>query len=277
MSSSLVPEEINRFLADVHRNRNGTSRYRTSDTTVPFVAPPGQYYASEILLSETGSRGRGAGVRRPTSKGSSATEWTTVFDDTDGYSVYSASTAPLPYGPEPLHLRRPPVTDTIPSWLPCEFRRLSGCQENFGLDETDEWIEHITSDHLAGECPMYSICWFCDDARFASASAHAVDKVKAFRARMYHVANHFRNGMVAADIRPDFWYLDHLHLRGLIDERAFQLAAQQSESVPQPRDVIFADQPVRTRARSEVYNETRSRHGHQRETYRRPRMQGISE
>lgn len=166
-----------------------------------------------------------------------------IFDTVDSYSTYSASTAPPQRGPEPLQRQRAPVPDFAAPWFPCEFRKLSGCEERFGRDEVEAWIQHMAGMHLQGNLPTFCICWFCDGVVFQAVSERPEDLEMAYRTRMRHIASHFCHGKTAADVRWDFHFLDHVHSHGLITESVFQWATRQGE-LRMPRDMTFTDPPA---------------------------------
>lgn len=172
-------------LLEEARQRRGSALFYHS----PVEA---SYYAPAILLSEPGASAR---PRTATS----ATSASAIFDTMDGQSSSSVSTAPPRRGPEPVHLEWAPIPDFSAAWLPCEFRRLSGCEARFGLDQVESWIEHIIVEHLRGLLPWRSICWFCDYAEFQAASGWPEDQHVAYWSRMYHIAGHFRDGMTGAE------------------------------------------------------------------------------
>ncbi|KID78778.1 uncharacterized protein G6M90_00g026700 [Metarhizium brunneum] len=148
----------------------------------------------------------------------------------DHSSVHPMYTAhPAKYGPKPVGSQISKVYEHRRILLPCEFRKFSGCQKQFDLHDKDSWIDHIIDEHLHGRCPRVSICWFCDESVFRSGSNQKDEKLESFRQRMYHTATHFKEGMTAADIRPDFYFLDHLRENNLIDESTFRSAKKLGE------------------------------------------------
>ncbi|KAI5862371.1 hypothetical protein GGS23DRAFT_97187 [Durotheca rogersii] len=102
--------------------------------------------------------------------------------------------------------------------LPCEFVGLGGCDEKFGLDETEVWIHHITAFHLRDHLPSKVDCWFCDDFRF-NAQNVGNDRSQNFRQRLMHVREHIlTEGMTEHDMRPDYDFARHLHKYNLISD-----------------------------------------------------------
>ncbi|RDA87349.1 hypothetical protein CP532_2652 [Ophiocordyceps camponoti-leonardi (nom. inval.)] len=235
MPSSDVAAEIHDLLRKLERDRGSGLSYQSVDYTPP------SYYQASLLLSEPGPSKsipvKSAQAAASSSLSSSATPRSSIFDPFDGQSVYSASTAPPRQGPEPLHRQRAPVPDFSATWLPCEFHRLSRCQERFAVEDVDIWIQHIVRDHLGGKLPSYCICWFCDRVDFRAGP----DRAENYQRRMRHIASHIRDeGKTAAEVRWDFHFLDHLHHHGLVSEPVFHWATQQSE-LPPPRGMILVD------------------------------------
>ncbi|PNY23913.1 Uncharacterized protein TCAP_06151 [Tolypocladium capitatum] len=261
-SADFDASDLYTFLGQFQGRRSGDF-YRLTGEDGPFVAASGPYYAPEILLPEPRAPSPARTERDVMSLASSATPRSAVFDSLDSYSAYSTSTAPPRRGHEPPHRQRAPVPDAPVSWLPCEFRRLSGCGANFALDDVEPWVEHIIAEHLKRNFPKHSICWFCDQGEFSAASELQEDEEKAYRRRMHHIAEHFRNGKTALDIRWDFHFLDHVHNQCLIDEHVFQWATRQSELRP-PRGMTFANHARAGRRRGEAYEYSERRRGHAR-------------
>ncbi|KAF5124041.1 hypothetical protein E5D57_011963 [Metarhizium anisopliae] len=139
------------------------------------------------------------------------------------------TTHPPKYGPKPVGSQLSKVYEDSRILLPCEFREFSGCQKQFALRDKDLWIDHIIDEHLHRRYPRVSICWFCDKPVFRSGLDQKGDRLQSFRQRMDHIATHFKEGMTAADIRPDFHFLDHLHEHNLIDESTFRSAKKLGE------------------------------------------------
>lgn len=263
------------FLGQFEGRRSG-SFYQLTGEGGPFAAAPGPYYAPEILLSEPRVPSLPHTERDIMSLASSATPRSAMFDGFDSYSAYSTSTAPPRRGHEPPHQQRAPVPDAPVPWLPCEFRKLPSCGANFALDDVEPWIEHIIAEHLGRNFPQYCICWFCDHAEFLAASDLQEDKEKAYRRRMHHIAEHFRNGKTVRNIRPDFHFLDHVHNQYLIEEDVFQRAKRRSELRP-PDDIIFANDPRAGRPRGVEHSERRRVHTRRRDRSRPTRMHRAAE
>lgn len=226
---SLDPEELHQFLGDVARSRNAPQRLGLSHDDTIYEPGRGPYYA-DLMFDEPSPPTEARTERGTPSWASSATRRSPAFDGPGGSSVCSRSTAPPLSGPEPVTRQRPVVPEDIPRWLPCEFRRYSGCGANFSFAQVNVWIDHIIDEHLRGSFPNYSVCWFCNPAEFIPASNRTDEKRDCYRQRMYHIASHFFvDGMTAFHIRPDFHFLDHIHDHHLIDEITFQRERQRGE------------------------------------------------
>ncbi|EXV04673.1 hypothetical protein X797_002354 [Metarhizium robertsii] len=226
------PGEIDELVGRVQRSRD-THQF------LGFSHGGGQYYPQELLIEEQLPLGEAHTERAP-SLATSATRMSPAFDASDRLSVYTSATAPPPlYGPETVGRHRPAVPDPIPTNLPCEFKNFSGCNVVFPSNKVNLWIDHIIGEHLNGCCPKFSICWFCDDGKFGSPSNQGDEM--CFRQRLYHIAGHFHDGMTAANIRPDFYFLDHIYKRHLIDESTFEWNRSQGEFPNHhlPRDLHF--------------------------------------
>ena len=142
-------------------------------------------------------------------------------------TVWSMSTAPSLYGP-------PPPLDR----LVCEFVGYTRCSVSFDPRDVEGWIEHNAKDHLGKKYPPYSICWFCDTV-FPPESTSSGDRRRSYRDRMEHIAAHFVQGSTVGDMRPDFYFLDHIYQEGFIDHRTFE-AAKAYHEAPQTDDVYPA-------------------------------------
>ncbi|KAG8419334.1 hypothetical protein J3458_004210 [Metarhizium acridum] len=215
------PGEIDELVGRVQRSRD----------THQFLGlghDGGHYYAQALYIEEPRPLGEAHTERTP-SLATSATRMSPAFDAFDRSSVHTRSTAPPRYGPERVGRHRPAVPDTIPTLLPCEFQNFSGCSAVFFSNKVNLWIDHIIDEHLHGCCPEFSICWFCDSGKFGSPSNQEEEKKRCFRQRLYHIARHFDSGMTAADIRPDFYFLDHIYEKSLIDETTFEQTRSQGE------------------------------------------------
>ncbi|KAK3175531.1 hypothetical protein K4F52_010187 [Lecanicillium sp. MT-2017a] len=161
--------------------------------------------------------------------------------------------------------------------LPCEFIAYANCGLEYRLGEVDDWIRHISVDHLHSILPRTAVCWFCDRShgRYDVQDDGEISQQRLeehFRSRMLHIAEHFRAGMTVPNMRPDFAFLDHIHDNGFISEDMFQIAKAYSE-VKNPELVTFNDIPFKkVKQDREIHVERRSRNGN-----REPRLQVVRE
>ena len=233
-------KEIYGFCQSI-RNRSPNSRlFLNNDITIPYPSPHAPAISvsrSSNFESDTRQRRRHQKERSHASTSSSgATKHSTLFDrSSDTCSVSSSACTDIPRnGPEPLHRQRPPLPLPSP-WsvpaplMPCEFHWYDDCQVQLGLHDVDDLVDHILMVHLNETPPPYSICWFCDQGKFKSVTESPEEREAAYRRRMAHIASHFRNGLTVAEIRPDFFFLEHLHNNGLIADAKFQEAKGWSE------------------------------------------------
>ncbi|KAL6691976.1 hypothetical protein J3F84DRAFT_146640 [Trichoderma pleuroticola] len=121
--------------------------------------------------------------------------------------------------------------------LPCEFYWYGNCEETFDLRDIDGWVDHVAVHHLDMILPSKSCCWFCDEVVFHAQPETQQQCRLRYTDRMHHIAGHYRRGATLADVRPDFDFLDHLHINGLISEGSFQRARNFHEA-PQPKNGI---------------------------------------
>ncbi|KAK4061596.1 uncharacterized protein Triagg1_10225 [Trichoderma aggressivum f. europaeum] len=127
--------------------------------------------------------------------------------------------------------------------LPCEFYWYGNCEETFDLRDIDGWVDHVAAHHLDMILPRKSCCWFCDEVVFHAQPETQQQCRLRYTDRMHHIAGHYRRGATLADVRPDFDFLDHLRINGLISEGSFQRARNFHEA-PQPRNGINSVPPV---------------------------------
>ncbi|RSL45535.1 hypothetical protein CEP53_010740 [Fusarium sp. AF-6] len=190
-----------------------------------FPAVPSYHYPPSLMLSDQTTP-----ISSPHSFNRSTRSNSTYMSSCFQTST-SISTAPPPHGPPPAHRQRPSLPPT--SLLVCEFVGFQACDALFDPDDEETWISHIIHQHLNNILPRVSLCWFCNDVpRFKAVSKSREDREVCFRERMRHIASHFRNGCSMDEIRPDFFFLDHVHQNGLISEDMFQYAKRFHE-VPQ--------------------------------------------
>ncbi|KAL7921546.1 hypothetical protein ACQKWADRAFT_121723 [Trichoderma austrokoningii] len=153
--------------------------------------------------------------------------------------------------------------------LPCEFIGYNDCEETFDLDNVDDWVQHVCGHHLAWRLPRDCVCWFCDVPVFHAVEDTADERERNFRARMHHIAGHFGQGVTIADIRPDFYFLDHLRDIGLVSERDFWLYKEYHEA-PQPREGINSEEPAPHAYHRGLVVEVKWRRGRERRQLIRP-------
>ncbi|KPM45801.1 hypothetical protein AK830_g811 [Neonectria ditissima] len=249
------PAHINGWIRDFNDRSSGRNLF-VSDM------PRQTYYAPSIMSESQVPRSN-------TSWATSATPYQDdVFDGTDSGSFYSMSTAPSLNGPQrqrqflpipaPAHAAAPPA-----SRLVCEFVGYHSCDETFSVDEEDAWIEHVAY-HLHYIFPAITICWFCNEEYRARSGSNA-DFRACFRERMYHIADHFRRGLGVDQMRPDHYFLNHLHQYGLITDDQFNHGRDFHE-LPQTENLYPAGWRPPTEERVVVQEDRRrsrqSRHGH---------------
>lgn len=164
----------------------------------------------------------------------------TIFDDHSEYRTASSAPPsrigdqrhPPPVHSPPLHSHMHGV-NTPERFLPCELFGF-GCSVRFPLYQVSDWIRHLETEHLRDTIPRNSVCWFCDSPgnnRFRPASDSHEDCRAAFRRRMRHVAEHFRNGVPQA-ARPDWYLLEHLRDIGEIRPDLFSQITEHIEAPP---------------------------------------------
>ncbi|KAI1505185.1 hypothetical protein F5X99DRAFT_307101 [Biscogniauxia marginata] len=112
--------------------------------------------------------------------------------------------------------------------LVCEFIGYDSCEKAFELDKKNAWIEHVVT-HLRGHFPKRCVCWFCDDYEFFADSTRLEDLKLNFKNRMHHIAEHFAKGAIVDEIRPDYFFLDHLDSFGLITKTNYQMVRNWQE------------------------------------------------
>lgn len=126
----------------------------------------------------------------------------------------------------------------------CEFSELQRCGATFRADDEAGWIAHHAA-HLGGTFPRKLMCWFCDDDHHApfvvvkdrdcsttAAEAEAEARYANFELRMRHVREHILGDgrrRTPDDVRPDFFVVEHLGRRGLLDEDTYRHAMAFSE------------------------------------------------
>ncbi|KAI0974948.1 hypothetical protein F4678DRAFT_357136 [Xylaria arbuscula] len=179
-----------------------------------------------------------------------------------GYSGASSSTV-VTY-PDPHEAYYAPTGGMF-----CEFVGYSSCGEVFATDDVEAWIEHIIFDHFHEKLPRQVDCWFCDDYQFNSEEVG--DRLTNFRARMYHIRDHFfYERRTGNQMRPDYDLNEHLRKHKLISEESYNAVRRYAEA-PQGPDIYRLDQlPSELQPRNEgvavqfhnSQRERRHRHKH---------------
>lgn len=253
----LDPNEVYSFL-DEHGSFRASSGQGPTAQLLPYQQHAN--YASSVRISEAERRPRiRTRPRRAPSASSGGTVQSSTFDPSD--TISSVSTVPPPSTTSRRRLHRDdrplvPMPQERPSRLVCEWVRYSKCRATFDPYDVEGWIKHNANEHLSKEYPVYSICWFCDEYKFQAFSDSRDDRRQAYNDRMRHIAGHFHEheGVTAHDMRPDFFFLNHLNDNNLISRRAFEKAKAQTE-VPQPNGMELypaGSRPPR-QTRAEMY------------------------
>ncbi|KAF4976562.1 hypothetical protein FZEAL_6796 [Fusarium zealandicum] len=220
-----ITADVNGFIYDFNA-RKGTQRTRHSQI---FSAVLPSHYPQSLMLSDRATALSTRSIN--TSTNSRSTLMSSCFDRPRTQTASSIFTAPPLHGPAPQHRNRPVLPSASP--LVCEFIGFVGCNAIFDPEDEAGWIGHIAHHHLNNTFPMVCICWFCGNVpAFTAASNSQADREACYRRRMHHIAWHFRNGWSGSQMRPDFFFLDHVHENGLITEEVFQQAKRYHE-VPQ--------------------------------------------
>ncbi|KAI0426303.1 hypothetical protein F5Y09DRAFT_69038 [Xylaria sp. FL1042] len=153
--------------------------------------------------------------------------------------------------------------------LPCEFVGYSQCDMMFEMDEVDDWIDHIITNHLGDNLPRKAVCWFCDDFPFDS--KHTGDRRINFDNRMYHIRDHFYyEGKTTHDIRPDHYLNKHLLDCGLISEQSYNVVRRWPEAPQGPWIISYdATLPSRDPRAHLTYNDPHAEERHYRRSKHR--------
>ncbi|KAF5667607.1 hypothetical protein FHETE_5665 [Fusarium heterosporum] len=233
-----LAQDINGFISE-HNARRGMQVTRDA-----FPAMHPTYYAPSLMFSDQSANGP------PTqsidmSTASSSTLMSSCFDSHRPVAPRTASV-----------LTEPPVYPP----LVCEFIGLGGCNEVFdSFNDEAGWIAHISDVHLRNIFPAVCICWFCDRT-FKAQSYSQADAEACYRKRMHHIAKHIRNDVPRGQMRPDFFFLNHVHDYGLIDEEMFQRARVYHEAPQIPNLYPAGWRPEYQDQRPTQLETSRSRH-----------------
>ncbi|KAM5348597.1 hypothetical protein ACJ41O_008421 [Fusarium nematophilum] len=238
MSAPDMLAEIPGFISDFNA-RKGT--HFTWDSPNFGVMPPSHYPPSLMLSEHAVTPVPSTRSITSSSAISGSTRLSSCFDRpyytrtntntaASSISTTTAAAPPPRRGPTPPLRQRPALPTACP--LVCEFIGYDGCDAVFDPDDEERWVAHVAGRHLRNIFPLVCGCWFCDDAEFEAASGSHADREACYRGRMRHIAWHFRNGWSVDQMRPDFFFLDHVHDYGLITEDMFQRATRFHE-IPQ--------------------------------------------
>lgn len=115
--------------------------------------------------------------------------------------------------------------------LPCDYIE---CKESFHAAELEPWIEHSIS-HFYGKLPAKAICPFCDDA----VSNDKFDLESNWRSRMYHIFEHLQSFVAPENQRPDYFLLDHMWKKGLLNNESYRYLTRFTERPYCPNLVPF--------------------------------------
>ncbi|KAJ4002967.1 hypothetical protein NW752_007878 [Fusarium irregulare] len=208
--------DINGFISQ-HYARRGPQPSQHAFTPTP------DYYAASLVFSDEVTNGLPTPTQSVSmSDASSETCMSSCFDmpTAQTSSTYIESPpASIPY----QHVSVPS------SPLVCEFARYTGCNAAFDPSDEAGWIEHNVNSHLGSAFPAVCVCWFCD-RKFKASSKSRAGPEACYRERMHHIAKHFRRGVTGRQMRPDFFFLDHIYDYGLIDKKTFQKETMQHEA-----------------------------------------------
>ncbi|KAJ2903928.1 hypothetical protein MKZ38_009092 [Zalerion maritima] len=111
-----------------------------------------------------------------------------------------------------------------PSTLACEFSKALGCNEEFGIDQVNEWIRHHAN-HLGRKYPIKCICWYCDEQQFDSPNGTSFGDLEwNFRRRMLHICSHLKDTTIESSFTfsPDYRMLYHMAEIGVVSWQRFE-------------------------------------------------------
>ena len=100
----------------------------------------------------------------------------------------------------------------------CEFAFL-GCGLTFHPTQTDSYISHTASHFLSRRPPPKTICIFCNRI-----FENARDREGSWEQRIRHMADHFRNGALERDTRPDFHTIEYMGRKGILSREDYKSA-----------------------------------------------------
>lgn len=209
---------IQGFVVQHEASRARTGGYQPWQSSGPYSVPSGFDPAASMM-----AQGVYSPTRRPShqsthaSSSSRHTRRSSTFSRGDAQTISTELTVPSRPGSPPL--------------LTCEFVGYNDCNQEFGLNNVNDWINHMAADHLGNRFPTSSKCWFCT-RNFEAASLDLSGLWACYRNRMLHIAEHFRSGWTYADMRPDYFFLEHLNENDLIHPARYE-AAKEWHEVPQ--------------------------------------------
>lgn len=123
--------------------------------------------------------------------------------------------------------------------LPCDFVGWGTCNRSFPLRRRDDWLAHVRS-HLKNEYPRKVMCWFCSEL-FDAGSQDSRRRRENFERRMNHIYRHISEELVDPnpdDIRPDWYYAEHLYKHHLITVETYNQAKAWRDSVQYPNGSV---------------------------------------
>lgn len=118
--------------------------------------------------------------------------------------------------------------------FPCDYIE---CKELFLAAELEHWIEHSISN-----CP------FCDDAVFND----EFDLESNWRNRMYHIFDHLQYFVAPENQRPDYFLLDHMWQKGLLNNESYRYLTRFTERPYCPNLVPFDYEPPERISKREI-------------------------
>lgn len=217
--------DINGFISQ-HKARRGQQPPQYA-----FAPTPSGYYAPSLMLSEEATNSHPP-QSVSMSNASSSTNMSSCFDISTSQPS-SSHTDPPPASVAYTYQHQYQQVSVPSSPLVCEFINYNGCNATFDANDEAGWIAHIATYHLGNAFPAVCVCWFCDK-EFRASSYNQLGTEACYQKRMRHIAKHFRKGLTVRQIRPDFFFLDHIYKYGLIDEETFQREKMYHEAPQMP-------------------------------------------
>ncbi|KAJ4127216.1 hypothetical protein NW768_008843 [Fusarium equiseti] len=237
--------DINGFISEYHARRG------QQPSQHDFTPTPG-YYAASLMFSDEAANSHTTPTQSVSMSNTSSETYMSSCFDMPTAQTFSAY---IEFPPASITYQQ---TSVPPSPLVCEFVRYTGCNAVFDSNDESGWIEHNVNSHLGDTFPAVCVCWFCD-REFKASSKSWTGTEACYRERMHHIAKHFRKGVTGRQMRPDFFFLDHVHKYGLIDEETFQREAMRHEA-PQLSGLHPAGWRPEGRPVQDQIESSRSRH-----------------